>query len=650
MVRHPHIYVTGEPVPGLRSVGELRRAIGAGRTRELWERVLQGAEEAAGSDPLVPSSPVPGRGPEHVAHANRDYVVCRAAGERILDGALAWLLTGNERWARAALDQIEALFDEARWPDWRDLAHPTFPADLRTGMLGRDIGIAYDWLYHWLSPAQRAAVMEGLCRRAFDPFWASAAAGAWWANGSNNWTTCIVGGLGMATMAVGEDYARSTELVDYSRERLLAYRGIYGPDGEFNESPAYAGSSVYPVGYFLARLYETAGRENLLAQSPFPEACRWYLYLTLPPGRLADFGDVHVGSAPATSFAAAVAHAARDPVLQGFCLAHDEATLRRSPAFDLLWFDEALAPATAEGRLPRGRAFPAHGGCIVSRSSWDPRAPASCVVSKAGHGAELHGNRDAGQVCIDGLGERLIVDLGMPEPVYPRDFFGPNRCRYYPASAAGHNVPVIGGREMRGAASDRARIVAAEFDDARGGAWTIDSTALYDGARRVRRTVVHLLPSVVVVLDRLELERAEEISLRWHTADRAEPGPDGSFTVRSGAASAVARIVRLDGAGAQAVRRGEHEYRPPFHLTRLGDPLRQKRESYVEVVACAGQCTWLTLFAVAAAGAEPAGWEAAGGGWTAGIAGRTARVSVEGGFLCVAWEGGEGWRVGVEPA
>lgn len=643
-MQRPHIFVTKEKSDGLRSLSELRQAIGSGHSRMLWERVLAAAENATRSDPFVPSSPLPHRAVENTAHANRDYTICKAAGDRILDSALAWLVTEDERFARSALIQIETLYDDSLWPDWRDQAHPTHPADLRTGQLGLDIGLAYDWLYDWLGADRRSFVVDGLIRRAFDPFWESVSRGAWWANGNNNWTTVIVGGLGMAAMAVGDDYARSCELVEYSQQRMLAYRNEYGPDGEFNESVAYASSTSYPVAYFLARLYETGGRENLVAEWPFPEACRWYMSLTIPPGQLAEFGDAHPGTPPAVSFVRAVAHATRDRVLQWCCLAHDAVTLRSRFAFDLLWSDDTLEPLAPDGLLPLGRAFPAHGGCVSSRSSWDPRDAACVVYAKAGAGKELHGHHDAGHVCIAGHGERLIVDMGSPRPCYPKDFFGPYRYEYPEASVRGHNVLMVGGREMRGTAEDRARIVRAEFDAARGGMWTMDTTALYDGVAAVRRTVVHLLPGIVAVADEAELEDASEISLRWHTAYPAEPDGAGRFEVRGGKAALSGRVVAVEG-GPAAFRRGEHRYRPPFDRCRLGDPLHPPREGYVEACVRAMRCSILSLFAVRRAGAPAAEWEPAGNGWAIRTPEGVVRAAAGEGVLAVARDGAPGWRV-----
>ena len=606
MLPHPHIYLTKDVMPGLRSLAQVRASLSDGLAGRCWQRMLAQAQADLQASPLLPGSDLPGRGPEHTAHANRDYAICQAAGDRMVNAALVALLTGDSCYREIALAQMEALFDDARWPDWRDMAHLMHPADLRTGMLGKSIGLAYDWLHPMLTDAERQWIIAGLERRAFTPFWEGVRQGSSWANGTNNWMTCIVGGLGIAAMALGDDYSGAGELIEYSLPRLLGYRDTYGPEGEFNESPGYAAANRLPVEYLLAHYYHTGGGENLLAQPPFPDACRWFMYLTLPPGRTAAFGDTHLDRMPNVTFTAAVAQAARDEVLQWYYQEHGQPAENGNPCFDLLWYDATLPARNPEGVLPRGRAFPAHSGCIVSRTDWNPHITPSVVYGKAGHGAEGHGNHDAGQVCIDGWGERLILDVGIPTPVYPGDFFSGHRYEYYNAAAFGHNVLVFGGREMRRTADDRAEIIAASFDDSQGGEWTLDLAGMYDGARAVRRTVVHRFPGIVAVLDEAELEREEEISLRWHTIDRAAPDADGRFTVRGEKASMAGRVLRLD--GDITVSRGEHAYTPPYDRCRLGDPLYQPRESYIEARCTAGRCRLLSLFAVFPPGAEPCAW------------------------------------------
>ncbi len=619
----PSMLLTAEKVGMLRSVAEVRDAITAGHAKTLWERLYAVAREELDAEPLLPTSRIPGRAEVQAQHANRDYDICHAAGERLLRAALVMLLTGETAHRDAALRQAEALFDPARWPEWRDLAHPQYPADLRAGQLAHDMALAYDWLHPFLTDAQRAFLLEGMDRCGIQPYLHSVAKGAWWARWMSNWMTCIVGGFGVVGMALGEDYPGARPLIDYSLPLMRNYLTMYGPDGEFNESVAYATAIGLPVGYFMAYRYHTRDAENLLAQSPFPQACRWLMHLTLPPGRTAAFGDSGYDYCPDVTYVAAVASAAGDGILQRYYL-DQQARKNRGDAGgvrELLWYDAALAPLDPQGRLPLGKAFPAHGGCLVQRTDWNPDSTACVVYGKAGR-EDAHEHNDIGQLCIDGYGQRLIVDLG--PPLYPEDYFGPDRWQYYTAGVVGHNVLQFGGREMRHDSAARGTILHATFDETLGGQWLLDLTAAYNGATRVRRAVAHLFPGIVAVLDEAELAQAEAISLRWHTADRAEPDADGSFVVENAGVQLSARVV----ADSAHCTRGEHEYRAPYNRMRLDELLEQRRESYVEVTATAQHCRWLSLFAVLPPGAASARWEECADGWAIGTSDGDYRVTL----------------------
>lgn len=638
--------VTEQKIEGLRSLDDVRRTITSGRAQQMWETMVAKVEEDLQTPPLVPGSAFPGRDKDQVRHANRDYTVVNAAGDRVMCAALATLLTGDDRYRDCALEQMATLFDEAQWPEWRDLAHQSVTADLRTGQLCQALGLAYDWLHPSLSRSQREWVIEGLDRCGVQRHLKAVEEDAWWLTHKNNWQACVVGGLGIAGMAMGEDHPRSDRLIELSLGRMRDYLSVYGPEGEFNENVGYAGATRLPVTYFSAYQYYTRGGENLLAAPPFPQACLWYLYFTSPPGWLADFGDMHPGSKPATTHYAAVAAAAQDGVLQWYYLNYPGRRDVTSLPFELLWYDADLAPVDPEGKLPRGRAFPAHSGLISSRTDWNPRSTACVVFSKAGHGSEGHGNHDAGQVCIEGHAQKLIVDLGSP-PMYPVDFFGANRYEYYNASAFGHNVLLFDRQEMAVGEERRAEIVHAEFDDDRGGCWLLDLTDVYEDVQRVRRAVIHLTPGVVAVLDQAKLPRAREISLRWHTADRAEPDRSGNFLVQSGDVSLAASIVDLEGRGASSQRR-EHEYRPPFDRGRLGDRFEQRHESYVEATLSAASCRLLTLFAVIPPGEPVVSWRRVDDGWTVDLNGMRPVVSVaEDHFVARDEASGREWRMSV---
>jgi hypothetical protein len=144
----------------------------------------------------------------------------------------------------------------------------------------------------------------------------------------------------------------------------------------------------------------------------------------------------------------------------------------------------------------------------------------------------------------------------------------------------------------------------------------MDLTPAYDDIKSFRRTVIHLLPGYIAVLDEAELNRAEEISLRWHTIDQAAPSDDGAFVVRRGEAAATGHIASVDEADLQFDRR-EHRYVEPYHLERNGDPLEQYHESFIDTTHTADRCRLLTLFATGekASFGGTTKWESTPDGW-----------------------------------
>lgn len=157
--------------------------------------------------------------------------------------------------------------------------------------------------------------------------------------------------------------------------------------------------------------------------------------------------------------------------------------------------------------------------------------------------------------------------------------------------------------------------------------------------------MVHRFPGVVAVLDEATLARPDEISLRWHTADRCEPDAAGRFLVESDGVKLAARVVALDGAAIEPVCR-EHAYRPPHDRNRVGEPLVQRRESYVEVARTAAACRLLTLFAVLPRGAEAATWEADDDGWTIATEAGRFTVRVDAGALAIRrGDEAEAWSI-----
>ncbi|MCK5738365.1 heparinase II/III family protein, partial [bacterium] len=423
-----------------------------------------------------------------------------------------------------------------------------------------------------------------------------------WARDKNNWMTCIVGGLGIAGMALGDDHPQARDLVDYSMEKMTSYLEIYGDEGEFNESVAYANATIYPIAFFEAYRYYSGGTENRLDKAPFPETCEWMSYLTVPPGYIVPFGDSHLAQIPSVKFFAPVASASRNPFLQWFYLQH--ASTSTDPR-QLVWYDASLRPQSPVDAWPLAKTYTGHGACFSSRTDWNQQETACAVYGKAGR-EENHEHNDAGQVCLDGYGERLIVDLGSPSG-YPEDFFTKNRWKYYNASVSGHNVIQIGDAEFLTSDDARGRFLKTAADKTRGAVWQMDLSAVYANKASVHRTVVHLLPGIVVVLDDISLTKPELVQLRWHVAESCQPSPAGAFGFTSGKARLDGLVNEIGGEKSQ-LSLEKHAYHAPFNKDRINYPLEQRHEPFLKLQTSAQKCRFLSFFAVQSAAGDSSGW------------------------------------------
>jgi hypothetical protein len=618
----PSLYLTAELVPGLRSLEDVRRSTQIGYGKKLWSRQLEAAEADLKAAPFVPSSDSPAREEQHARHNNADFTVCHAVGQRVLRAALIHLLTEDKRMKEDALRQLEVLFDDTQWPLWCDNAHLGFgspPVDLRTGMLASSLSLAYDWLHPFLSPAERESIVSGISRRAIKPYLQRIQDPElpFWYTARHNWTTCIVGGLGIAGLALGDDHPDSQTLIDTANPIMEKCLQEYGPEGEFNESIGYSGAIRLLVDYYHALRYQSQNKDNRLGAWPFPEAVYWAHYFAKPPGKTVTFGDGHINSPVKADHVAAIASATQDPILQDFYLNYGELdqTLGNS-VYQILCYEDTLKPQKPQGILPLGKAYQSYGKCISNRTSWDPITTECMVCSKAGR-EDNHAHNDIGQVCIDGYGEPLIIDLGTPPGGYPamKYWEGGALHKFYNFSSLSHNILTINGRESGTTVDQSGEIVRSVFDEENGALWVLDLTKAHSGVPSLRRSLIHLFPGTIAVLDQAELTKEEPVSLRWHTASKCEPDASGKFSFRGEKAGLSALVISLTDQ-TPTYQASQHEYNPPYNENRLGEPYYQRRENYIETTVSGPIIRILTLLQVIPPDEELSPWESENNKWS----------------------------------
>ncbi|MEZ5276957.1 MAG: hypothetical protein R3F07_11305 [Opitutaceae bacterium] len=610
---NPSILFPLDPGQRRQRLAEIHRIIASPTGAGIWAEIRAAAEDERDKPPYLVDSVFPDRDAYSAELRGMDYTLCRAIGRRILRHALLFLIEEDSRWIEAALRQSDVLFDDREYPAWNHfarMAEPRFDVHLRTGMLAKDVGLMLNWLRPHLDPTQTRSLVAGLEKRAINPFLEAVAGDPWWIEVNNNWLTCIVGGLGICGMALEGIHPEARNLVDLADPLMERHLEDFGPEGEFNEGLGYAGAIGLVIDYFAARLGWSTSRPNRLAQPPFPAIARFFIYMTVPPGHLFAFGDGHARAPLKADWMAALAAATQDPVIQDYHLAHRSV---QADPLQLLFLDPGLQPVSPAGRLPLGRAYHGQGACISSRSSWDWRRTASVVGSKARR-EDNHEHNDPGQVVIDGEGLPLIVDWGTPTTTYPAGFFTKDRFRYFDTQAFGHNIPVFGGRDMKScyvlhphytegplhgkrALLAQGRVLSSAFDDNWGGIWKLDTTEAWSGVRSCLRTVLHVLPGFVVVLDEARLDEPESISLRWNTAVEPTPVGDDGFLLQHETVGLAARVLNLQ-EGSSHHRIGNQNYREPWNKDQFGGILPDRICPYFELLTHSDSCRFLTLFAV----------------------------------------------------
>ncbi len=613
---HPNIFLSSSSHGSFRSIDDFKHAKPGTRIYRFIERINEQAMEDLKLAFIDPSTPFSGRDSIHLRHQNVSYDMAIGVRDRLSRAAFLYLLTRDTAYKELIMNQIVALGDTTRWPLWCDHAHLSSKpyVDIRTFRISMWVAICYNWLHNDLSESERVFILDLLDRRAIQPFWQKLAQKPHWYVSRHNWFTNIFAGMGITAMALGKDHPQTTQLLDTIVPEMIRFNDIIGKRGEFNEPPGYAGAVRYSVEFAEAYRYYTGNNTNLLNQHPFPALCYWMMYHTIPPQRLIAFGDTPIDAHPRGSeVMAAVANASQNGVLQWY---YHQNFPQISSIVEMLWYDPTLSDTTPNGKLPLGKVFEDYSASFISRTSWDQNSAESVVYGKAGREMN-HDDNDVGQLLIDGFGKKLIIDCGKPDPIYPADYFKDTvQYNYYTRSTYGHNVLMIGNREMRSEPNATARGKTKHFwsDDDLGSSWSVDLTPVYPMAEKVERRVAHLFPGIVVVYDSAKLPQAKAVSMRWHTFSSPRIFDTSNFVTTNEDVQLIGKVISLSEQPVH-LQAHKHRFEPPYHLSRQGDPLIQVNQSFVECRQITDHYTSLTLFAISKKAPESISWTKDIDGW-----------------------------------
>lgn len=416
---------------------------------------------------------------------------------------IAYLWWGDPRFASRARDELLAA---AALPDWD-------PANfLNVAETAHAFGIGYDWLYNFLSPAERATIAAALVEKGLKVGLAQIEAGALWAQNPThwnlNWMLVCLGGLALGALGIHEyDTVTCDRILVEALDRIPQGFVAFAPEGGWAEGPGYWHvASSYAV-YLIAGLETALGSDFGLAKSAgFGVTGAYRLHVQGPSGLLFNYADgdpTHSGL-PWIFWLASRFNRPVD--------AWVEQTKAHSPySLDLLWFDANAMNPQAAGE-PLARRF-AGTEVAALRGAWNDGAATYVAVKGGDNAASDHSHLDLGSFVIDAAGQRFALDLGEDDYTLPGYFDRTERFQYYRTGTIGHNVVIVDGQNQR----PEATATVALYDAADLSAVAIDLTRAYQQCA-LRRWVYLVARRDLVVVD--EILPFQQVQPVWqmHTA------------------------------------------------------------------------------------------------------------------------------------
>ena len=474
---------------------------------------------------------------KHELHGPRLLHVSRDCLGRVVALALAYRWTGDEKYARAAVENMKTV---AAFPDWNP-SHFLDVAEMTAAL-----GIGYDWLYPYMDEATRQTIRTGIVELGLKQGLKVYKSGGWWVKGENNWNEVCNGGMLVGALAIADtDPEWARRIVPAAVKSLPHALASYAPDGAWMEGPGYWHYASRYTAFGLGAMDSCLGTTFGLADMPGLAVTGLFpVYMNGPTGRYLTFADAGMGKRGALACQFWFARKYGNTFISD----SEHHYLEKAGANP--WHVAYYAPPSGRAFSPpdNDRFFDGKVPVAVLRSAWGD-ARAMWVGVKAGYNQVPHGHLDLGNFELDALGVRWAIDLGADNynmPGYWQGKRGGKRWTYYRLNSLSHNVPCLGGRmqDPLGAA----KVVRFESGDL-GGFFIVDISSAYAPFGRKVVRGVRMMPGRRSVLVQDEFKLLEPLEVAWGMTTDAKIEVDGSRAVLSKALEKLELRV-LEPAGA----------------------------------------------------------------------------------------------------
>jgi len=435
--------------------------------------------------------------------------------------------------------------------EWLEMAatYPAMGASLGAGYFMESVGLAYDWMYPYMSDELREGVCGTIARQC-EGILPLSMEGRDGSGGCFQAHRCWFANMALAlgAAAIYEDVPEAEQWLAWGLDRLERIVMSASPDGGWHEGPGYWGFGI-PRLFIFTDIYERcSGLQIPAGDDFFRRQTEWRAQHMFPGLKLtAAFGDVgRSAEPPDTKTLLWGAKRYQDPVAMGLAEALNPGPC--SEAFNLLWLDEDLPSAAPSEAAPLMSRFD-DVGMVLARTSWEDDATYFAITSHplGGQlqarlnveqnfpGGCFHGHPEQGHFILFGRGQELAGDPGYSIKkltINHNTILVDGKGQY--ADGEGWPGPNAARAEITDAVSDGDITIA-----------VADATRAYPpelGLTRFERTMVMAGPDIVLVYDRLAAEEPKTFS--WNLHHYGTPPTDVS--PEEGVATFVKGEARMD--------------------------------------------------------------------------------------------------------
>lgn len=358
--------------------------------------------------------------------------------------ALAYQWTGDTRYAEALRAMLLKTAATKSWANAEMMARdPQWRSELQMAHRAFQCALAYDAIYHFLSPAERREIARGLWRLAGEPL-----LGDWLLEptrihslnsmGHNWWTSCVGMG-GLLALAIGNEVPEAAaaaeaaveslpEWFDFAGDAIQQKPRTFDRAGGMYESINYASFGITEA--LLLRLawlnsHPGARLEDIGQMRLLPDFFAHVCYPRTGQLHSINFGDSHKNVTGESSMLLAYAMGVEDPATLWYATQieagqHREGMPLTFPMGLLYTPDLSRAPAVPD--LPLSKLW-ADFGWATMRDSWQKDARMLAVKSGA---TWNHSHADANSLILFDKGVDIIKDAGncsYGKPEYRNYFF-----------------------------------------------------------------------------------------------------------------------------------------------------------------------------------------------------------------------------------